>query len=220
LRTEGYSTSSWRYLRNIPELEYIKKGFSSPMSYRDHLPPYSRAAFLLSALLAEYDFIIEPAIRTHGLVVVESYYFRPLAKELIKGKSSMDVLRPAFLLPRPEAVILFDLPADEAFRRKGKPSAHEVLLQPTQQDFRSFQKRVLETSLGMVEPDIIHRVDAGRSHEEVYQQVKEIVARYPCKRQGPAEPERNELRNSREPLISLPVVPGEISPKENTRKVL
>jgi thymidylate kinase len=178
LESNGIATSSWQKLRDIPELQFMKKAATYPRRYRERLPPYSRAAFLMLSLFAEYEFVIEPALESKQLVVVDSYYLRPMAKEMIKGKCSEAVLQTAKLLPPPSAVIVFDVTPEEAYRRKKRPSPNEVFDSQTFPDFSRFQQRVLGVALNLVDPCIVYHIDANHSVEHSYKQVTEILRRF------------------------------------------
>ena len=73
------------------------------------MPPLSRAAFVASALFYEYDFIIAPELEQGNTVIVDSYYLRPLAKEIVKGRANRQVLEVVKVLPSPCCVVVLDL---------------------------------------------------------------------------------------------------------------
>lgn len=178
LSQEGYHVSTWRRLQDIAEVEFMRASSESPGRWRESLPPLTRSAYLVLALFAEYEFIIKPCLETNELVVVDSYYLRPVAKEIVKGRSSPEVLRLVYMLPPPTAVIIFDISPEICFQRKGMPSVNEVLSEHTLADYCTFQTSVLETAMGMIDNSIVYHVDASRSVESVYQQVRAILERF------------------------------------------
>jgi len=171
----GYQTSAWTYLRDIPQLSYCRDASVKPWLYRENLPPMTRAAYVLSAVFAEYEFLVEPALLQRRIVVVDSYYLKPIAKEIVKGRSSAPVLALASLLPSPRAVIVLKIAAKTAFRRKAAISTHEVYKNLTLSDFTVFQQKVLDYALGLVETSIVFHVDANVSHDQVLFQVLEVI---------------------------------------------
>lgn len=175
LGREGYAVSTWKYLKDIPELAFMRESSTTPGRYREGLPPLSRAVYLLLALFAEYEFIIKPALDRNKLVIVDSYYLRPVAKEIVKGKCRREVLNLALILPPPSAVIVFDISPEEAFRRKTALSQNEVLLEKTVSDYCAFQQAVLKVALEMVDAAIVHHIDASQPPEDTYRQVKNYL---------------------------------------------
>lgn len=170
LQKDGYPVSSWRCLRAIPELEYIRPATITPSLYREELPPLTRSCFLLSALFAEYEFSIQPTLQKYGFVVVDSYYLRPLAKEIIKGKASATLLLTAHsLLPPPSLVIVCNVSIETAYKRKQRPSLNEVFTDCCSfVDFKQFQTRVLEKALSFVDATQVEYIDCECSPEQAY----------------------------------------------------
>lgn len=175
LSEEGYQVSTWRYLQDIVELEFMRLSSQSPGKWRENLPPLTRSAYLILALFAEYELIIKPCLERNELVIVDSYYLRPVAKEIVKGKSSKEVLKLVHLLPPPTAVIVFDISPEICFQRKGILSVNEVLSEQTLSDYCTFQNNVLKIAIGMIDDSIIYHIDASRPEGSVYQQVKELL---------------------------------------------
>jgi len=178
LGREGYTVSTWKYLKDIPELAFMRESSSTPGRFREELPPLSRAIYMISALFAEYDYIIKPALDKNKLVIVDSYYLRPVAKEIVKGKCSREVLNLALLLPPPSGVIVFNIPPEEAFKRKTQISLNEVLLTKTLPDYCIFQQEVLKTAIEMVDASIVHYIDASQSPEYTYRQITDYLERF------------------------------------------
>jgi thymidylate kinase len=177
LKRMGYATSSWTDLRDVAELSYCREASVNPRLYRENLPPFTRAAFVLSGVFAEYEFLVEPAIKKGRPIIVDSYYLRPIAKEIIKGRSVTAVLELASLLPAPRAVIVFDIGAETAFQRKVELSMHEVLKNLTLSDFTCFQRKVLDHALTLVNSSTVFHIDANASHDQVVRQVLKVIER-------------------------------------------
>ena len=177
LEQNGYMTSAWQMLADVPELNFCRTAAHSPGQYREALPALSRAVFVASAIFYEYDFIIAPALRRGKTVIVDSYYLRPLAKEIVKGRANRQILDIVKLLPAPDEVILFDVDLTIAYTRKDTISINEVTQDTTLADFVSFQRQVLDTAVGLVSPGTMHHVNAGLPAEQVFDGVLDIVRR-------------------------------------------
>lgn len=176
LAARGFNISSWKLLRDIPRLEFCRVAYLSPREYREGLPPLTRALFLLQALFAEFEFLISPALQKGSRVVVDSYFLRPIAKEIIKGKAATEVFELARLLPRPTKVILLELPWQIALERKGKPSINEVLVDVSDgTDFGRFQTAVLLKALEFVDSSVVHRINANMPAEDVLADVIRVI---------------------------------------------
>ena len=55
LHEDGYRVSTWRNLQDISELEFMRLSSKSPGKWRENLPPLTRGAYLILALIAEYE---------------------------------------------------------------------------------------------------------------------------------------------------------------------
>lgn len=180
LRADGIATSSWRDLQELPEMNFFRPVTLDPGRYRSALPPLTRAAYLLIALCAEYEILIEPRLNAGLLVVVESYYLRPLAKELVKAKAETGFLRTATAYMRePSDVVVLEVPPEVAFARKGMLLTANDVAQtdqaPTLEAFASFQKEVLACALMLAGGARIHVIDATVTADEAYRALKNIT---------------------------------------------
>jgi thymidylate kinase len=91
-RRDGFATSTWRQLQSAPQMEFMRVATIDPGRYREALPALTRATYLLIALFAEYELHIQPTLQEQHLLFVESYYLRPVAKELLKGRAASPLL--------------------------------------------------------------------------------------------------------------------------------
>src|ERR1044072_1529457 len=124
LASRGHHVSSWKYLSSVPNnrsprltkttLEYIR---GLPFGdYVNDLQPFSRASFVLSLIFAEYEYIIKPLLDAGSDVITDTYYIRPLAKEVMRKKANKAVVMAASHLPPPDLVVKFQLDPKEAYR--------------------------------------------------------------------------------------------------------
>src|SRR5215213_3387909 len=101
---EDTTCSITEYIRNLPSGNYV-----------NYLPPFSRAAFVLTLIFAEYEYLIKPKLDLGHVVITDTYYIRPLAKELVKGKSKKGIVDALILLPNPNLIINLELDPKIAF---------------------------------------------------------------------------------------------------------
>lgn len=181
LAKAGFSTSTWKNLRTLNALRHRREVLKAPGQFRGHLTPMMRAIFQAQVLYEEYELLIQPKRRKGETVVVESYYLRPLAKELIKARSEWRILQQvAHVLPKPDYVVVLDLPPKVAFRRlQSSPAEHEYLRRPTLRDFCKYQRAVLAAALGFAEDAALFRVDANREPDLVFNDIAAIIAGLP-----------------------------------------
>jgi dTMP kinase len=185
LGNQGLCVSSWKALNAVP-IPNGKGALDEPTiryirglpygNYVNHLQPFSRAAFVLSLAFAEYEYLIRPSLDRGTIVTSDSYYIRPLAKELARGKSPATVLHALRGLPDPELVIFLDVSPQVAFdRKRGIVSEHEVMKEGTFPDFASFQREVDQLCKGLTCGMRTVTIDADRSACVVAAEVRQIV---------------------------------------------
>ena len=148
----GYCVSSWKRLASIPlppdqsASDYSTVAYIRGLpfgNYLESMPARTRSIFALTLAFAEYDYLIKPKLETGSLVISEGYYFRIIAKEIVKGVGDLEILKLAKSLPLPDAIVYLHLVPESAFHRKGgRVSSHETLCANSVEDFTRFQERV------------------------------------------------------------------------------
>ncbi|UBU12999.1 nucleoside/nucleotide kinase family protein [Nonomuraea gerenzanensis] len=117
-----------------------------PREYVQHMAPMVRTSYFLHIIALEWEYHIRPALAENRIVLSDSYWYRPAAKEFIHNPSSgsiMDGL--ADLLPEPDLIVWLDVPLEEAWRRNGPPTVFEVAGDDTTYPaFADFQQQVLD----------------------------------------------------------------------------
>ena len=177
---------TWQMVFERPELYQFYKLLDriGNKSVRAPLKPRTRALYFLQFFMAEYEHLIAPALEQGEVVVADSYYYKSLAKEELRGKTDLIVRQALRLLPEPDVVFYLDIDPQTAFRRKRRVNKNEVGGQaPTEESFYSFQAdvarklrtyiadcEVVEIAAGAMSPSDVMRIMAHRLmlclHEE------------------------------------------------------
>lgn len=128
LETYNLSVFTWRMVFELPEfyLHYKLPRTLSNRDLRSLLKPRTRAFGFLQFFSAEYEHLVAPALESGKTAVVDSYYYKQLAREELIGKSHPVVIRALQLLPPPDVVFYLHVDPRTAFRRKERISKNEV----------------------------------------------------------------------------------------------
>jgi thymidylate kinase len=141
VRLPGLVTASWRDLRShdLPAM----LAADAPTHIKDRLPGLSRAMFIGGHLVAQYEYLVRPQTDIGNHVLLDSYYFKLLAKERLLGTVHPVLEELCAELPAPDGVIYLDVPAHTGLARKaGAISSYECFGEPTPPSFLTFQTRL------------------------------------------------------------------------------
>lgn len=171
LKEKGFCVYSWRDLRGYEAVKHTVP--DNPLEIKECLKPMSRATFVLSHLVAEYEYLVDPVIQRGEMVLLDSYYFRWLAKEHLYGKSDSLLLGLCKYLPRPDFILLLSLPAEIAYLRKETIgfNAAEYLNRQTLSDFVRFQNTVIDMCLELMRGLEVITIDATQDIRAVESEV-------------------------------------------------
>lgn len=118
------------------------KGFSGKKDvyqYLATLSPKSRVLFLASAILASME-----AKKSAERLIVDSYYYKYLATEIVLGLSATDAIAVKTLFPEPDVHIFLPTKIEECASRKTEFTSYECGFQETtRENFLLFQNQVL-----------------------------------------------------------------------------
>lgn len=170
----GLKVADWKDLREYEEISYSAP--EEPHTIRNRLKPLSRSLFVASHIVAEYEYLIEPIINKGISIVLDSYYYRSLAKEAIYGKNDPIFHTICTSLPQPDYIIDLKVDPEIAFERKVKARAgtlgvSEFYHEPTLSDFINFQKRVRDLISIYTNRIPIMEIDSSQKREEVLREV-------------------------------------------------
>lgn len=138
-------TENWTNLRSYPDPLVLAP--ESPTEIRQRLSPLTRAMFIGGLLIAEYEYLVRPKLKQNNSVLLDSYYFKLLAKESIYQKVDPVFYNLCDELPRPDIVFFLEMDPREAYKRKimhAPLSPYEYTNAGTDEDFVNFQTRLIE----------------------------------------------------------------------------
>lgn len=139
LSVPGLVTASWRDLRSHQVPAMLAP--DSPTEIKRRIPRLSRAMFIGGHLVAQYEYLVRPALEDGADVLLDSYYFKLLVKERLFGTVHPALEELCSELPPPDGVVYVEVPAVESYRRKrGRLSPYEYRATASQADYVAFQK--------------------------------------------------------------------------------
>lgn len=147
LRHPEIVTLSWKQLSNVTLLPDILPGLS-PQDTLQRLGPRSRAAQFCYLAALEYEMVIEPALIAGKTVVVDSYWYKFVAKMQVLDLAAPFLYTVCQALPRPERIIYLDTPVELALERKSSINFFECNGEIA--NFLSFQRAIRKTMLEYV----------------------------------------------------------------------
>jgi dTMP kinase len=116
-----------------------------------------------------------PALEQGQVVVQDRYFYSTAAYQSARPELEMtpgDVLALHDWAPRPDVVILLDLPVDEGLTRVRRRGAEDAF------EGEDRQRKVRQAFLAMAEadPGVFRRIDASQTEEQVAEAVWRVVA--------------------------------------------
>lgn len=138
LSLPGVMTTSWRELRGHDVPATLAP--DAPTLIKNRLPVLSRAMFVGGHLVAQYEYLVRPQLDSGAHVLLDSYYFKLLAKERLFGTAHQALEDLCRELPQPDGVIYIDVPPLMSYQRKrGLLSPYECDGHPTEASYIRFQ---------------------------------------------------------------------------------
>lgn len=182
LSVPGLVTTSWRELRSHEVPATLAP--DAPTRIKNRIPSLSRAMFIGGHLVAQYEYLVRPALEDGANVLLDSYYFKLLAKERLFGTVDPALEALCVELPAPDAVIYVEVPAPQSYRRKnGVLSPYEYRGSECQADYVAFQDELANEMRRLLEdiPTVV--VDGTASEQELLHETESaaegLLARTP-----------------------------------------
>lgn len=153
----GVHTTSWRDLRahDLPAM----LAPDSPTAVKSRLTPLGRSMFIGGHLVAQYEYLVRPTLEQGTDVVLDSYYYKLLAKERLLGLMHPSLEALCCELPKPDALILIDTPPETSWlRKKGDLSSYEYFGNvPSKDNYLRFQRGIAESlhAAAMATPSVL-----------------------------------------------------------------
>lgn len=171
LRCPEIVTVSWKRLSAVTVLPDLLPGLSPPETLR-RLGPRSRAAMFCYLASLEFEMIIEPALKAGKTVVVDSYWYKFVAKMRVLNMAAPFLYPVVQSLPHPDRIIFLDTPVELALERKSDMNFFDC--NGDIANFLTFQRALSETMLGFVESLPLSRIDGRARPEAILERVVEI----------------------------------------------
>ena len=113
---------------------------------------------------------IQPALDDGAVVLMDRYYYSSMAYQVAGGIDVEDIRKKHAFAPKPDVVLIFDLPVSVALKRvKGHSDADEF-------EKEEHLEKVREAYLGLGNDPLVRIVDATGTPEEIFGNVWRLVA--------------------------------------------
>ncbi|NED11509.1 hypothetical protein [Streptomyces sp. SID9124] len=177
LSDNNLTTVSWRELRHH-ELPSVMAP-DAPTDVKNRLSDLPRAMFIGGHIVAQYEHLVRPNVTAGRNVLLDSYWYKVLAKERLVGRThpALDELR--LLLPVPDAVVLLDVDPRTAWARKNAScTPYEHFDDPAgrRAGFIRFQQRLRERwEDDLRDHPAVYRLDGERGFDTVLTSLRDTV---------------------------------------------
>ena len=113
---------------------------------------------------------IEPALDSGGVVLMDRYYYSSMAYQVAGGIDVEEIREKHEFAPKPDVVLIFDLPVSVALERvKGHSDADEF-------EKEEHLEKVREAYLDLENDPLVRIVDATGTPEEIFGNVWKLVS--------------------------------------------
>ena len=113
---------------------------------------------------------INPALKEGKIVLMDRYYYSTMAYQAAAGIDVNRIRKDNEFAPKPDIVLIFDLPADLAMKRVKGHSVADVF------EKEEHLEKVREAYLNLREDPIVRIIDSTRTPEEIFDEVWKLVA--------------------------------------------
>ena len=113
---------------------------------------------------------IEPALDSGAVVLMDRYYYSSMAYQVAGGIDVEEIREKHEFAPKPDVVLIFDLPVSVALKRvKGHSDADEF-------EKEEHLEKVREAYLNLENDPLVRIVDATGTPEEIFENVWKLVS--------------------------------------------
>jgi dTMP kinase len=142
--------------------------------YLEKLSPITDALLFAADRAEHLDKEIKKALKAGNIVISERYMYANLAYQSAQGVDENFIEKINEFVIKPDLVILLDVPADIALKRKWNvlyylPSKFEKSIE--------FNEKVRKNYLRLAKKFKMKVIDATKSQDEVFEEVKTIVTK-------------------------------------------
>jgi len=113
---------------------------------------------------------INPALNEGKIVLMDRYYYSTMAYQAAAGIDVKRIRKDNEFAPKPDIVLVFDLPADLAMKRVRGHSVADVF------EKEEHLKKVRKAYLNLKDDPLVRIIDATRTPEEIFDEVWKLVS--------------------------------------------
>jgi len=113
---------------------------------------------------------INPALKEGKIVLMDRYYYSTMAYQAAAGIDINRIRKDNEFAPKPDIVLIFDLPADLAMKRVKGHSVADVF------EKEEHLEKVREAYLDLRDDPLVRIIDSTRNPEEIFEEVWKLVS--------------------------------------------
>ena len=113
---------------------------------------------------------INPALNEGKIVLMDRYYYSTMAYQAAAGIDVNRIRKDNEFAPKPDVVLIFDLPADLAMKRVKGHSVADVF------EKEEHLEKVREAYLDLRDDPLVRIIDSTRTPEEIFEEVWKLVS--------------------------------------------
>ena len=113
---------------------------------------------------------INPALKEGKIVLMDRYYYSTMAYQAAAGIDVNRIRKDNEFAPKPDIVLIFDLPADLAMKRVKGHSVADVF------EKEEHLEKVREAYLNLRDDPLVRIIDSTRTPEEIFEEVWKLVS--------------------------------------------
>ena len=113
---------------------------------------------------------INPALKEGKIVLMDRYYYSTMAYQAAAGIDVNRIRKDNEFAPKPDIVLIFDLPADLAMKRVKGHSVADVF------EKEEHLEKVREAYLNLRNDPLVRIIDSTRTPEEIFEEVWKLVS--------------------------------------------
>lgn len=113
---------------------------------------------------------IQPALDEGKIVLMDRYYYSTIAYQAAAGIDVNRIKKDNEFAPKPDIVLIFDLPADLAMKRVRSHSVADVF------EKEEYLERVRKAYLNLEGDSLVRIIDATRTPEKIFDEVWKLVS--------------------------------------------
>ena len=113
---------------------------------------------------------IKPALDEGKIVLMDRYYYSTMAYQTAAGIDVSRIKKDNEFAPKPDIVLIFDLPADLAMKRVRSHSVADVF------EKEEYLEKVRKAYLNLEDDSLVRIIDATRTPEKIFDEVWKLVS--------------------------------------------